>query len=188
MTTELPHTATPDVALTTGTDLDDAPLAPSISSPEAPSREQLRAERALSATVAAWLAHEALPEQAVLWYPHWNDSRPVVVEDRAHLVRLITQLEELEFAGVRHEPTKGPWAQVMNGGDGEYCIELHPHTHGDRPGGDVLRAGRTRVGGVSGRARLGVGAPRRVAGGLPARAPLCAARQRVGPAALKLPH
>lgn len=135
MTTELPETAAPEVALTTGADLDHGPLAPSISSPEAPSREQLRAERALSATVEVWLAHQALPEQAVVWYPHWDDWRPVVVEDRAHLVRLITQLEEDEFAGVKLRPSKGPWAQVMNGGDGEFCIELHPHTHGDRPGG-----------------------------------------------------
>lgn len=114
----------------------DAVEAPDVVLPDvAPSREQRRAERRAVAEAEVWLAHQAMPADAVVWYPHWSERRPVVVEDGAHLARLIGLMVKDEFGGIKLFGSRGPWAQVMGGVDGEFLLELHSHAYDDEPGG-----------------------------------------------------
>ena len=110
-----------------------APASPPVET--AREREQARTERRVSIEAEVWLAHQTLPASAVLWYPLWDERRPVAVTDRDHLVALIATLERDCFGGIRLHGSSGPWAQVIASGDGEFCIELHPRMHSAPPGG-----------------------------------------------------
>jgi len=100
-----------------------------------PTREQRRDERRIAAQAEHWLAHQSVPEHSVLWCERWRDRSPVVVDDPAHLARLIAPLGKGDYGGIKRHGSEGPWAQVMGGGDAEFMIELHPHTYDYEPGG-----------------------------------------------------
>lgn len=75
-------------------------------------------------------ASQPQPEQAVLWYPHWNHWRPVPVSGGAHLAALIAPIADGDYGGVELQGGHGgPWAQVKRTGAGLHLVELHPHVY-----------------------------------------------------------
>jgi hypothetical protein len=89
-------------------------------------REQRRDKRRVEAQAEHWLAHQSVPEHLVLCYERWRDRSPVIVDDPAHLARLIASLREGDYGGVKLHGSEG---------NAKFMIELHPYTHEDEPGG-----------------------------------------------------
>lgn len=81
------------------------------------------------------LSRMAAPSPAVMWNPHWDRRRRVPIGGVEHLTELIAGLQARDWGGIQIPGSRGPWAQVKSGDNGEVFIELHPHTHEDQVGG-----------------------------------------------------
>jgi hypothetical protein len=101
-------------------------------------REQRRDKRRVAAQAEHWLANQSVLQHSVPWHKHWRDRGTVVVDDPAHLARLIAPRGESHYGGIKHHGSKGPWAQVMGGGNAEFMTELHPYLYDYEPGGMYL--------------------------------------------------
>lgn len=109
-----------------------APANPAIPESNEVARKRRRDEALFKSQLDAWLAHLPLPADVIIWYPHWDESKPTVVSSVARLTRLISGLPDHEFGGLKRLGSRGPWAQVRTNDSKQYLAELHTHAYPGR--------------------------------------------------------
>jgi|GEM_PF-5377773 len=107
-----------------------APTVPGLDDPLRAIRHAEHVERTAVRQAGEWLAHQAIPEDAVIWYPYWDATRPTAIDDAVHLARLIAALHADSYGGVqrlKRQSRRLAWAQVRrHESENVHMIELWP--------------------------------------------------------------